>query len=173
VSRYLSLERFTELTIMPSPDVSALEALESGWIQRQIDRVGAAINARLIKRYAVPFGDDPAGGAAVRANCPLIIEDWIVAIVTLRAYGKRGFNPSSEMDQIAIVQPAKDAEAQIAEAAKSDSGLFELPLRSTSTDGGVTKTGVLSYTERSPYVFTDEQQETGREEDRNGEGTFS
>lgn len=170
MSRYMNLERFTELTVMPSPDVAALEALEADWIQRQIDRVGSALNARLIKRYDVPFGED-GGSGQPRTNVPGIVEDWIVAIVTLRAYGKRGFNPSSAMDEVTIVKPATDAEAQILEAANSETGLFELPLKATDTEGGVSKAGPLAYTETSPYVHLDVQARDGRAEDSAGEGT--
>lgn len=171
MSRYLSLEKFTELTIMPSTDVSELEALDSGWIQRRIDRVGAWLDARLAKRYAVPFGGDPAGSEQVRANVPLIVEDWVAYLVTLEAYAKRGFNPSSEMDEEAIVQPAKTAKAEIAEAANSETGLFELPLASTTSETGVSRGDPLGYTEASPYVWTDVQVDAAADEDASGVGT--
>lgn len=170
MSRYLSLERFTELTVMPSPDVAQLEALEGGWIQRRLDRHGARFEARLGKRYAVPFGDAPTPDG-VRTNVPLIIEDWLTSLVTLDAYAKRGFNPSSEMDKAAIVDPAARAEKEITEAADSEKGLFELPLRSTSTTEGVSRGGPLGYTETSPYVGTDVQHDRGREEDAAGVGS--
>lgn len=170
MSRYLSLERFTELTVMPSPDVAQLEALEGGWIQRRLDRHGARIEARLGKRYAVPFGGAPSSDG-VRTNVPLVLEDWLTALVTLDAYAKRGFNPSSEMDKAAIVDPAARAEKEITEAADSEKGLFELPLVSTTTAEGVTRGGPLGYTETSPYVSTDQQLERGRAEDALGVGT--
>lgn len=164
---YLDLNRFKELTIMPGTDVDALEALEAGWILRQVERVGSAINARLVKRYAVPFGAD----GTPRTDVPGIIEDWIVAIVTLRAYAKRGFNPSDAMADVAIVQPAAEAEAAIKEAANSETGLFELPLLDSDVVGGVTKTGPLAYTETSPFVWTDVQSEAGYAEDAARSGT--
>lgn len=172
MSRYMLTERFRDLTIMPAPDVDALEALEGGWLQRRIDRWGARIDAKLRKRYAVPFGAEPVAPIDVRVDVPLAIEDWVVALVTLDAYQKRGFNPSSEMDSVSILTPATTAQKEIDEAANSETGLFELPMRASSDAGGVTKGGVLSYTEASPFVWTDVQAQAGREEDRAREGSL-
>lgn len=173
----MNLARFIELTVMPEPDVQVIEGLESGWTQRQIDRIGAMIDTRCIKRYAVPFGGTPDPGLApLRSDVPMIIEEWITAILTLRAYAKRGFNPSSgdTWFEETIVGPAKQAMADIKEAADSKDGLFELPLKeSTANAGGVSKAGILAYTETSPYVNMDLQEERGREEDAAGEGTYS
>lgn len=173
MARYMMTERFSELSIMPSPDVDAIEALESGWIQRQIDRVGAVIDARLAKRYAVPFGGPPAPAASVRSDVPEILEDWITAIVTARAYAKRGVNPSSGDLWFAemVITPAREAALAVAEAANSETGLFDLPLlASVAPAGNATRGGPLAYTERSPYVHTDVQQAAGRDDDERGEG---
>jgi len=167
--------RFRELTVMPAPDVDQIEALNSGWIQRQIDRLGGTLDARLAKRYAVPFGGDPTANGE-RSDVPLIIEDWLTALVTIRAYAKRGFNPSSgdTWFEETVAQPARDAAAQIAEAANSETALFELPLlESTAPDGSaLTRAGPLAYTERSPYVWQDVERDAALEEDSNGEGTI-
>lgn len=174
MARYMLTSRFAELSIMPSPDVDAIEALESGWTQRQIDRVGAALDARLAKRYAVPFGGEPSPGQSpLRSDVPEVIEDWITSIVTARAYAKRGVNPSSgdlwftEM----VIGPAKQAAAEILEAANSETGLFDLPLlASVAPAGNATRGGPLAYTERSPYVWTDVERDAGRDDDERGEG---
>jgi hypothetical protein len=171
MSRYLHLQRFKDLTVMPAADVDTLEALETGWIQRRIDFYGVRlINARLTKRYAVPFGGEP-GGDGVRTDVPLVVEGWLVDLVTRDAYFKRGFNPSSAMDEAAIIDPAKRAELDVLEAANAETGLYELPLRASSTAGGVSKGGPLGYTETSPYVGFDLQRSSGREEDGTGAGT--
>src|SRR5678815_2357238 len=132
MARYMLTARFKELSVMPSPDIDLIESLESGWVQAQIDRVGAALDARFAKRYAVPFGSEPAVGyTPLRSDVPQVIEDWIASIVTARAYAKRGVNPSSgelwfvEM----VIEPMKAAQAAILEAANSDTGLFDLPLK--------------------------------------------
>lgn len=171
MARYLDTPRFRELSIMPSSDVDQIEALESEWIQRRLDRAGDFLDVRLAKRYAVPFGDDPSPPATVRANVPGTVEDWIVGIVTLEAYSKRGFNPSSASDEAAIVMPATRAREEILEAANSETGLFELPMRSTATSSGVSRGGPLGYSETSPYVWTDRQVEDGAAEDAAGIGT--
>lgn len=173
--RYMTKARFVELTIMPAADVDFIESLESGWCQKQIDRIGAWINVRLAKRYAVPFGADPISPATERSDVPEILEEWIAALMTLRAYAKRGFNPSSSDDWFneAVLQPAKDAKAEVLEAADSEKGLFDLPLKASSApDGtGVTRGGPLGYSEAGPYAWTDVQLETARNEDANGRGT--
>lgn len=174
-TRYMLTSRFRELTIMPAGDLDMIETLEAGWTQKQIDLVGAWINTRLAKRYAVPFGADPLVGHTERDDVPEVIEGWIVALMTLRAFVKRGFNPSTSDDWFVegVINPAKEAKAEVLEAADSEKGLFDLPFKaSEDPDGtGVTRGGPLGYSEASPYAWTDVQLETGRNEDANGRGT--
>jgi hypothetical protein len=174
MARYMSTARFKDLSIMPSPDIDLIESLEAGWVQAQIDRVGAALDARLAKRYAVPFGGAPVIDPPLREDVPQVIEDWITTIVTARAYAKRGVNPSSgelwftEM----VIEPMKAAGAAILEAANSDTGLFDLPLKeSAAPAGGATRGGPKGYSEASPYVWTDAQVDAARQEDEWGSGS--
>lgn len=160
---------------MPGDDIDLIESQESGWVQAQIDRIGAMLDSRLAKRYAVPFGGDPSL-TGERSDVPYILEEWITAILTARMYAKRGVNPSSgelwftEM----VIEPMKLAAAQITEAANSETGLFDLPLKeSLAPSGGATRGGPKMYTESGPYTWTDVQVDTAREEDESGSGTFS
>src|SRR5688572_20817333 len=107
----MTLARFKLLTIMPSPDVDMVEALEAGFLQAKLNTVSNWIEAQLAKRYAVPFGTQGATPSDPRTEVPDIIEGWIVAIVTPAAYAKKGYNPSSgdAWFTSAVLKPHDDA----------------------------------------------------------------
>jgi len=159
VAAYLTLATFKDLTVMPDAVVDAIEVASPGFIDKQLGIWSRWIDARLTKRYASPFVD-PA---------PDTVKLWLQAIVTFRAFLKRGVDPNDE--QMAEIKKDLDqAVAEIKEAATAETGLFELPL----TEGGagaVSKGGPLGYSEQSPYVWMDRQAETGRDEDLAGTGT--
>lgn len=173
MARYLDTAGFTALTIMPAADVAELEAQDPGWLQAQIDRVGAHVDARLAKRYAVPFGTAPAAPDDPRNDVPLKVEDWIVAIVTMRAYARRGVNPSSGelWFESNVIAPANTAAEELKEAANSNEGLFDLPLLASSDTTGISRGGPLTYSETSPYVWQDVEADLGKDEDDAGVGT--
>lgn len=155
----LTLAAWKTRTIMPQADVDSLDALEPGYIQACLDDWWDEIQARLRKRYDV---------AAMAVAPPRAVLRWLTKLVTKDVYDKRGYNPSEASDQAAIIGAAEKAEASIQEAANSQTGLYDLPLLSTSTTSGVSVGGPLAYTETSPYVWTDRQACRGRDEDRNG-----
>lgn len=158
----LALADFKSRSIMPSEDVDALEAQYPGYVAKRLALREGLMNARLAKRYATPF--EPA-------SPPDVAVGWLVAMVTLDCYLRRGFNPSSAQDQI-IADEAKRAETEILEAANSETGLFELPLRQDAPGAsGVSKGGPFGYSEASPYVAFNMQRETARGEDSSGRGT--
>ncbi len=138
---------------MPPADVNALEANRSGFITKRLEIRTGEIHARLAKRYATPFSSDSPPDAVV---------GWLVALVTLDAYMARGFNPGSEQDGI-VVADSQRAQDAIKEAADSQTGLYDLPLRQDSVGtSGVTLGGPLGYSEASPYEWTDVQAEAVR-----------
>jgi hypothetical protein len=139
---------------MPSIEVDAIEASTSGWTLAQCELASAQIDARLSKRYATPFG----------APVSTIVEGWVTRIVTARAYQKRGANPSDEQ-QRNIFSDATDAWSEVKEAADAAAGLFDLPLRSDTTQSGIARGGPMGYSERSPYRWWTVQAEAGREDD--------
>lgn len=115
----------------------------------------ALIEARLRKRYAVPF----------TSPVPAAVLLWLTAAVTADCYERRGFNPGSEQDKDAILGARDRVLADLKEAADSVTGLFDLPLRDDTAGSGIVAEGPLSYTETSPYVAFDDQVENGRQED--------
>lgn len=145
---YLTVEEFKLDTVMPDGDVVDLEAQNPGWLARQLEKISAEIDAKLRKRYAAPFS----------APYPLKVVGWLEAIVTLRAYQRRGFNPSAMQDQT-ILEAEKRAWAEIEQAADAEKGLFELPVTQGATATGVVRGGPLGYSEVSPYTWTDRQWE--------------
>ncbi len=161
MTTYLALADFQALTLMPSDDVDAIELASPGWIDSQLEYWSAQIDSRLRKRYAAPFS----------VPYPLAVKGWLARIVTVRCYLKMGVRASDE--QFAEIKADADAAiAEIKEAADSVTGLFDLPLREDTTTTGVSRGAPRSYTEASPYAWTTVQANAGREEDRNGGGTY-
>ena len=156
MTAYLDVDGFKLRTVMPPEDVDFLEDTFPGYLDARLEVGSALLNARLIKRYAVPF--DPL-------SAPEIVKGWLAALVTPRAYQKRGWNPS-DVQSAQILEDMKEALEQIKEAADSEVGLFELPMKEGDAAGGVTKASPLGYTETSPYRWTDRQVEDGSSDDR-------
>ena len=145
---------------MPDVDVNALETRYPGWIQRQIDSISANTEARLAKRYNTPLA----------SPYPEVVISWVVALVTVRCYIKRGVDPSDPQFEL-IKEEASTAQLEILEAANSETGLFEIPLRNDVDATGVARGGPYCSSEQSPYVWADQQREVGRWEDSNGRGS--
>jgi len=154
---YLDVNGFKLRTSMPPDDVDALEAKAQGFLLSRLVVGTSKINARLAKRYATPF----------TVPVPEIVLGWLTNIVTVEAYRKRGINPSDEQNE-QIETDRLEALAELKEAADSENGLFDLPLREDLTASGISRGGPLVYSESSPYTWTREQARTGREEDSNG-----
>lgn len=152
----LDLAGFKARTIMQPADVDRLETggARPNFVTSRIALRQAFIEARLRKRYTIPLPDD---SEAVRG--------WLVALVTFDCYGARGFNPSSEQDRDVIVEEKNAALADIKEAADSETGLFDLPLRADTVgvDGtAIDKGGPFFYAESDAYEWTDVQAEQRR-----------
>lgn len=158
---YLDKDAFADRTIMPSEYVEALDTVAPGWVDLQLEEWSAWIDSRLRKRYAVPFQEP----------YPAAVTAWLTRLVTVRCFLKRGVDATDEQ-YVTIEQDAKEARDEILEAANGDGGLFDLPLRGNTTATGVSKGGPLGYSERSPYVAGDVKRYVGRNEDRNGGGTY-
>lgn len=114
----------------------------------KLEEHSAWIDGRLRKRYAAPFN----------APIPELVLSWLERLVTLDVYLRRGFNPSSQQDMM-ISERAKDAKAEIKEAADSNEGLFDLPLRQDTTTTGISKKGPFASYDNTPYAFLDTQRE--------------
>lgn len=159
MTAYLDLAGFKLRTIMPSSDVDSFDSganIAPGFLAQRLTDWSRYIDTRLRKRYAVPFA----------TPTPLILCEWLTALVTKDAYAKRGFALDSAQDKAVIVDPADRALAEIKEAADSNEGLFDLPLKENGVDAsGVTKGGPFGYSEQSPYRWTDKQAKAGRSDD--------
>lgn len=158
---YLTLSEFTDLALL-SPDlVTAVETIQAGWIEGQLEHWSAHIDARLAKRYATPFS----------SPYPVTVKGWLARIVAVRVYLRRGVDATDEQF-LEIRNDARDALDEIEKAADAQHGLYELPLRADTTANGVTRGDTWSYSEQSPYVGLEQQRTTGRTEDSNGSGSF-
>ncbi|MBX3218914.1 MAG: DUF1320 family protein [Labilithrix sp.] len=152
---YVDIDYVKLVGSMPASDVDALEALYPGTVNGVAEAVSRMFDARLAKRYAAPFSSPYP--EALRWN--------VAQVVAAVLWQKRGYNPGSAQD--AIIQENKaDALAWLKEAADSEKGLVELPLREDKRVEGVSRGGPLGYSETSPYVWTDHQRDGGRADDR-------
>jgi phage gp36-like protein len=158
---YLTAANFKTRSLLPPEYVDAVEAVQAGFTDAQLESCSKLdIDARLTKRYAVPF----------ETPVPEAVLSWLTRIVTHRVCLRRGVDPTDQ--QAADIKADHDeAKAEIKEAADSNESLFELPLRADTTASGISKGAPRSYSEQSPYVWMDGQACTGREEDRAGRGT--
>lgn len=160
MAAYLDLAGFKDLSVMAGESVDELETVSPGWVDAQLEAASRAIDARLAKRYEAPFAEP----------YPIAIKSWLARVVTVRALLRRGVDANDEQFTT-IKEDAAAAWEEIKEAANSAEGLYELPLREDTTASGVSKGGPYGYSEQSPYVWTDRQVATGREEDSAGDGT--
>ncbi len=136
---------------MLGEDVARLEAVYPGFLDAKLREESGWLNGRLQKRYATPFA----------TPVPSIVEKWLVAIVTLWGYKKRGFDALSP-EGAEVVKDSETARAEVKEAADSEEGLFDLPLRDDTSATGIARGGPLAYSEPDPYAWMDAQREAVR-----------
>lgn len=158
---YLTLAEFQLKTLLPANVVADIEAATPGWTDEQLALVSARFDARLAKRYAVPFA----------APYPQVLGEWIAAVVSMRAYLKRGVSALDEQFQEYKAQHDA-ALKELEEAANSEMGLWELPLRADNAASAVAQGFPRGYSEQSPYAAFDQQADIGRGEDSKRGGTF-
>lgn len=164
---YLTFQKFVDLSIIPSGFVDDVEKVTPGWIDTQLDYWARWVDSRLRKRYMTPFAAHDASPPT-----PLAVQGWLARIVTVRVMLKRGVDPD-DLQYVTINEDAESAKEEITEAADSDIGLFDLPTRVDQDGSAISRGNPLSYTEASPYVWTDEQRVTGNLEDDTGFGSSS
>jgi phage gp36-like protein len=145
----------------PGSWIDRVEADSAGWVDTLLEDIAAQIHARLAKRYDVPFADPT----------PRCVLRWQAAIADPIVLRKRGIDQTDEQ-YADFVKLSDTAWKEIEEAANGNTGLFDLPARADTTASGITKGGPLGYSEASPYVGFDDQGRRGREEDRNGRGSY-
>lgn len=161
MTAYLTASEFELLSLAPPNILDEIEDASTGWVDAQLETQSRWIDARLSKRYAAPF----------EAPYPEVVRAWLARLVTFRCYLRRGVDPSDL--QMAEIKADRDsALLEILEAANSEMGLLELPMREGDESAGVSRGGTRVYAEASPYVFADAQGATGRGEDTNRGGTY-
>jgi hypothetical protein len=160
MAAYLTVTRFKLLTTIPAAFIDAVELVESGYTDAQLEYWSRWIDAQLAKRYDVPFAS-PISNA---------VEGWLARIVTPRVWTKRGVDPEDAQWR-EVVADRDAAFAEIKEAANSETGLYDLPLRANTTDSGISRGFPRGYSEQSPYVWTTQQALRGTQEDSSGGGT--
>lgn len=157
---YLDLAGFKGLSLLPEAKIDRVHAENPSFFAATLVERSAHINSRLAKRYAAPFA----------APYPEVVLGWLTRLVDRRSLKKAGYDPE-DLSAKEIIADEETALAEIKEAADSEKGLFDLPLRADTTASGISKGAPLGYSESSPYVGFDRQRSTGREEDRQGTGT--
>lgn len=156
---------------MPSDDVDFLRTNESAFLDGVYKAVTRLFDVKLAKRYVTPLGLD-ANGAFDVSRVPESVRLMCADVALLRMWRKRGFNPGSQQDENAIIKAHDDAMQWLNEAADAEKGFVELPRLTTTPDGELIAKGApMSYSEQSPYTFTDRQADEGRREDRNRTGS--
>ena len=157
---YLVLADYKKYSSLPSVDIDDVETIQTGWIDWKLKATSLRIDARLRKRYSVPF-EEPY---------PESVCDWVARIVDPLVLKKRGVDATDEQFA-SIDSDAHDAWVEVKEAADAVEGLFDLPAVDTADASAISKGEPLGYSEASPYVGMDVQEELGREEDIAGEGS--
>jgi hypothetical protein len=94
-----------------------------------------------------------------------LIQRWVTDITTPRIYRRRGVNPTNDQQILDFEAIAKLALDEVAQAANSKDGLFDLPLNVDSGGSGITQSGPYMCSQTSPYVWTDIQACRGTFED--------
>ena len=168
MAAYLTLTEFKLQSTIPVEVLEAIEVVTPGWIDAQLSSASSHIDARLAKRYEVPFS----------SPYPAQIQDWVAAIVSAKCYERRGVDPvDRQVDRTFAAADLAETEIKEAQDFVGDSGgtagmrgAFELPLRADTSASGISKGGPRIYSEQSPYVWHSRQATTGREEDSSGSG---
>ena len=99
---------------------------------------------------------------------PGAILEWLCNVVTVDVFMRIGTNPQDPGITL-FMQQYSEALAQIKEAADGKDGLLDLPI-SEDLGSAVTTGGVLSYSETSPYVWTDRERDAAYFQDMSGRG---
>lgn len=161
MTEYLTSAELKLLGSMPGPDVDLVESKYPGVTIATIRAVGGHFDSKLVKRYAIPFV--PPYPEAIKLHVARAVA-WLLWL-------KRGYNPAGKLDE--LLKADNDASlAWLDQAADAQNGLVELPGVDGPLGGSnATKASPLSYSETSPYVWTDVQADVGRGEDSNRTGT--
>lgn len=147
----LSLAEFKARSVIPSDQVDALEANRPGFTAKRISAWSRWIEARLRKRYVVPFPGD----------VPEIVLVWLVALVTRDVYAALGTTMLSDEERKSVADAAEGALTDLKEAADEENGLFDLPVRDDQDNSDLTEEAPIASADTSPYEWIDRQGSNG------------
>lgn len=137
---------FTLRSAFNEDQSAELEAKRPGFLMTLATALSAGIDARLIKRGDVPFAEP----------YPEKVKQWVADLLTPRAFQALGVRATDEI-QAEIAQQAKDADAEIREAADPVNGCLILPLTQGSTTVQATEPATSVYSEQSPFTWKHRQ----------------
>jgi hypothetical protein len=153
---YLDVAGFTAATLIPDEFILDLDTRYPEFLPTRLLYASARIDSRLTKRYDAPF----------KTPYPVAVLDWLTRIVSHEAWLKRGRAASDEDAQMYMADHDQ-AWADIKEAADSEIGLFDLPLRSNTDQSGIQRGFPRVYSQQSPYAWSVAQARIGHMEDEN------
>lgn len=160
MSAYLTIATLKTSSIVADEWIDEVELRYPGFITQQIQLTSGWMDGRLRKRYpnafTVPYADQ--------------IVQWCAAIVADKVMRKRGIDETDRQAE-QYAEDRKRAEDEIKEAADSENGLWDIPLRSDTLTTGIVDPVPRSSSQQSPYVWQDEQIATAMNEDLNGMST--
>lgn len=117
---------FAEYSARSQIRASLIAQAGSAKVEVWLAERSSKIRARLVKRYAVDFTDP--------GPTPDVLLGWLRDLVDRDVQEYVGGQPEGREDEW-IVKRYDQAEAEIKEAADSETGLFELPLRNADPLG--------------------------------------
>lgn len=137
---------FAEYSARSRIRASLITQAGSAKVEAWLAERSSKICARLVKRYAVDFTDP--------GPTPDVVLGWLGALVDHDVQEYVGGTPEGREDAW-IVKRAEQADAEIKEAADSETGLFELPLRNTDALGNsaINKGGPFVRKYLTPFKF--------------------
>jgi hypothetical protein len=152
----LTTDRYRRLARVPTDWIDALAGDDPQWVDAQLELESAYVSSLLGKRYDV---SKLAGSVAAQR--------WVAALVDEAVQMRRGFD-ATDQSAATYTEHANRAREDLLKAASAVDGLFDLVL----LDGtGISKGGMISYCETSPFLGARIQRTKGRQEDRQGRGT--
>ena len=150
---YVDLEYLKNVGTYEPDSLDDFNERYPGRVDAIIESISRIFDARLSKRYAVPF----------EAPYPEAVKFHIAQIVCHQVRLQRGSNLGSEQDSD-LVKAKDDAWAWVREAADAKDGLVELPLREdpAAAQSAVKRSGALGRSDASPYAAAERLRARGR-----------
>ena len=143
---------FALFSTIPRAQINELETIEPGWLDTQLELGAGFIDSRMAKRCKVPFV-----GVA-----PLTVRGWLAKLVTPLAYRRLGVGALDE-SYVDAKDERNAALSELKEFANSTLSLLDVP--TTDQISSISKGFPRVSTQHSPFVWRDDQRESGAQED--------